>query len=326
MKLQVEIKSLRFPFSTTDVLTDVSLDLLSGDFVQICGASGAGKTTLCYSIVGLIPELFNAKIDRKVIYDSQPISEMTSIEKAATFGIITEDPIAMLSQITISVEEEISLGLFGLSLPIREIEERVNNALQTLKITHLRKHRPETLSGGQQVRLSLASIVAQQPKIYIVDDGLGHLDRSAMNDFFMFLKAESSVGKIVLFVSNDLTLAGKFANKVLYLEKGKIVFNKSISKTIQSKLVQRVVRQNSYYEFFMKFVDKLGKYRDVDITPMQISIKIPLQTFPIMIGTKGLNREMSKLISHGLFKPPMDFESLSKLMKQIFENDKAQKD
>lgn len=252
MTLQIRIERLRYLLAVRDSLRDILIELDGGDFVQVCGSSGSGKTTLCHAVTGIVPQFFAARLEGNILLSNERVNRMDSRERMRAFGLVTEDPLSMLSQVTTSVQDEIALRLYGLHIPFSEIQTRIDIALTMLGLTHIKMQSPETLSGGQQVRLALAAIAAIQPLVYVIDDGLGHLDREAMIDFFDLLARESREGKIVIFVSNDLLLGVRYANKVIVLDEGKMILRGTVRDAVVDPNVRKIVRENPFYECFRK--------------------------------------------------------------------------
>ena len=261
MKVNINIETVQFPFSQRPSLKNITLKILGGEIVQVCGLSGSGKTTLCYTIAGIIPDFINAIVNGKGEIDGRPVSEMPGKERTQAVAVVTEDPLSSITQVSSNVEEEISISLHGAGFRNEEIVQRAEQALERFGIFSLKKSTPSGLSGGQQVRLVLASVTALRPKIYIIDDGIGHLDNSATTEFFEYLELEAKSGAIVIYVSNKLVLGAKFAHRIIALSEGQLAFDGKPQGAATNDIVRLAADDNPYFEFYRKVAPVLKSYK-----------------------------------------------------------------
>ena len=113
------------------VLKNINLEISDGEFVLITGPTGAGKTTLCLSMAGLIPHHYNGYMKGNIYLFGKDTSQMQSHEIAKTVGIVFQDPESQF--LTMSVEDEIAFALENLALPREEIRERIYEAASLVK-------------------------------------------------------------------------------------------------------------------------------------------------------------------------------------------------
>ncbi len=202
-------------------LRGISLTIESGEFLAVMGPTGAGKTTLCLALNGLVPQstggLFRGDVwigDRNT--KAHPVAELST-----HVGIVFQEAESQL--FTMSVEDEIAFGLETLGLPADEIERRITWALETVGLTDLRWRSPAHLSGGQQQRLALAAVLAMQPAVLVLDEptaGLDPLGRRGVLDAVAGLRRR---GMTIIMATQDADATARLADRVLVLESGTVV-------------------------------------------------------------------------------------------------------
>jgi energy-coupling factor transport system ATP-binding protein len=143
---------------------------------------------------------------------------------AAMVGSVFSDPEAQLSQI--SVFDEIAFGCCNLEIPREEILKRVEEVMKSLHIGHMRNRSPFTLSGGEQQRVAIASALAMEPKILVLDEPTSNLDPVGTEDIFRTVAAlNREKGVTVLMVEHEIELLAKYANRIILMDKGSIRLN-----------------------------------------------------------------------------------------------------
>ncbi len=163
-----------YPNSQNLVLKDISLTIKKGEFLGIIGATGAGKTTLCLAMLGIVPQFYGGRFFGKIAIAgldtlNHPVSAI-----ARHVGIVFEDPEVQIT--ATSVENEIAFALENLSVPREEILRRIPIVLKSVRLEGFEKKNPQELSGGQKQRLAIASALALQPDLLILDEPTSQLD------------------------------------------------------------------------------------------------------------------------------------------------------
>jgi iron complex transport system ATP-binding protein len=201
------------------ILDDVSLEAGAGDFLAVIGPNGAGKSTLLSVLAGL------AKPDKgEVSLDGKNFSQIPRKALAARRAYLPQNP---LCEWPLSVERLVALGLipqlpaFG-GLPA-EFEPAIASALEACDLTARRDQPVTTLSGGEFSRAMLARALVGAPDILIVDEPVTGLDPRHALDCARRLKAYAESGKLVIAALHDLTLAARYAHRILALKDGKVV-------------------------------------------------------------------------------------------------------
>lgn len=223
MGLTLRDVSFSYLGSKEQALSGVTLDLQPGQFYGVVGATGAGKSTLCNVITGLVPHFLKGELDGDVRLDGKPTTELTMDELVTRVGYVFQNPFEQLSHVTYSVEDEVAFGLQNLGVPPDEIRVRVDDALRLLRIEPLRDRYPFHLSGGQLQRLAVASILAMSPSIVVLDEPTSQLDPQGTREVFDAVASIRSLGVTVVLVEHNVELLATHVDELIVLSGGRIV-------------------------------------------------------------------------------------------------------
>lgn len=227
----IEVQDVYFTYpSGVEALKGVSLTIQDGEFVAIMGENGAGKTTLVKHFNGLLKPTRG-----KVLVDGIETTKVSVATLARKVGFVFQNPDHQLFSET--VEEEIAFALknFGFSSDI--IEKRVTWALNLLGLAQYRKTSPFMLSGGERKRVALASVLAWDPKILILDEptiGQDYQQKEKLRQFILQMKAQK---KTVVIVTHDVEFVAECNPRVLLMRGGKIVADGEARKVLTSPAI-----------------------------------------------------------------------------------------
>ena len=219
----VEIRNLAKSYTrggqVVPVLSDITLDIHSGDFTALMGPSGSGKTTLLNLIAGI--DKPDSGILRVQGIDIAALGERELADwRAAHVGFIFQF-YNLIPVLTAFENVELPLILAGLSRAERR--ERAELTLSVVGLADRMKHYPNELSGGQQQRVAIARAVVADPTLIVADEPTGDLDRvSAADILAMMQRLNGELGKTIIMVTHDLT-AAKAAKTIVHLEKGELL-------------------------------------------------------------------------------------------------------
>ena len=193
------------------VLRDVRLEIKPGEIVGVSGPVGSGKTTLALACAGLLGHAVPARIEGKIHHASlaPPLA-----------GYVFDDPLAQLTGLGGTVEEEVAVGPENLAIPRETVRHRVDRALAAADATHLAHRPPDELSGGERQRVALACALALEAPLLVLDEPTAQLDPEATQRFGERLRILASTGTSVLLVSQDIELLMSLATRVLVLGDG----------------------------------------------------------------------------------------------------------
>jgi len=172
--LSVRDVSFTYREAAAPALRGVSFDLSPGELLVVMGASGAGKSSLCRCLNGLIPHFLRGAMTGEVVAVGRDTRHMRVADCARQVGLVFQDFEAQL--FSTNVELEVAFGAESLGLPRRQIAERVWKLLELVGLTHLAARRPASLSGGEKQRLAIAAALAADPPVLVLDEATSDLD------------------------------------------------------------------------------------------------------------------------------------------------------
>ncbi|TVR70830.1 MAG: ATP-binding cassette domain-containing protein [Sphaerobacteraceae bacterium] len=178
--LSIQNLSFQHHAASHPALRNISMTVEPGMFVGVVGPSGSGKSTLLRALNGLVPHFHGGKLGGSVSVDGQDTRRVDTAELSQIVGFVSQEPEAQT--VFDTVVDEIAFGPENLGLSQREIEQRVTNALRTLKIVHLGKRDISTLSGGERQRVVIAATLAMGSRLLVLDEPLSQLDPWAARD------------------------------------------------------------------------------------------------------------------------------------------------
>jgi len=194
-------------------LDGVSFTITHGEAVGIVGGNGAGKSTLLLHLVGI---LFPGEGQVKV--GDLPVTKKTLPLVRQRVGLVFQDPDDQLFMT--SVYEDVAFGPRNYKLPEDEVERRVNKALDTVGISHLKDRPPYKLSGGEKRAAAIAAVLAMEPDILVMDEPTAALDPRARRRLINLLR-DFTHTKIV--TSHDLELVCDLCQRTIVLKEGKVI-------------------------------------------------------------------------------------------------------
>lgn len=182
MSVVLEAQDISFIYPQNNRgLASTSLALAENEGIFISGNSGSGKSTFTRCLSGLIPHLYRGEFSGKVLIKGNSTLDLPMWELADRVGLVFQNPAHQMLAPT--VEAEILFGLENLGISRAEMKRRLEEIFNFFKLEPFRNRSPHTLSGGEQQKLALASILARQPEIFIFDEPLSMLDTTSALEF-----------------------------------------------------------------------------------------------------------------------------------------------
>lgn len=221
----VEMENLSFTFAGAgrSALNRINLKVYPGELLAILGASGSGKSSLCYVITGFIPHFFRGRMEGRVLLGGLDTREYPLGYLVTKAGLVFQNPVHQISGAKPTVYEEVAFGPENLGLASEEIRERVEWALEVLRIGDLKDRSPYALSAGQQQRVAIASVLAMNPQVLVMDTATAYLDPGGVRDIFAIARSLAERGMAVVMAEHHLELVAEFADRAVVLSDGVVV-------------------------------------------------------------------------------------------------------
>ena len=228
-----EIRNLTFSYAAAKgrhSLEDVSLSIEQGEFLVLCGASGSGKSTLLRQLKAVLTP--SGKRSGEVLFHGVPLSQVPDRDQAAKIGFVMQNPDDQI--VTDKVWHELAFGLESLGCDQKTMRARVAEMACYFGIQDWFHRDVATLSGGQKQLLNLASIMAMQPEVLILDEPTSQLDPIAASDFLNTVrKINTELGTTVLITEHRLEDIFPYADRAVVMDDGRILADDTPSRVGQ---------------------------------------------------------------------------------------------
>jgi lipopolysaccharide export system ATP-binding protein len=230
---QLSAQSLRKRYKSRTVVSDVSLEVSSGEVVGLLGPNGAGKTTCFYMIVGLVPA------DAGAIHLDQHDLTHLPIHRRARMGIsYLPQENSVFRRLTVEENVQAILELQGLQAG--EIEERLGQLLKDLNISHLRKHAAISLSGGERRRLEIARALGTKPAFILLDEPFAGVDPIAVLDIQRIIRFLKERGIGVLITDHNVRETLGICDRAYIINEGAVLASGHPEEIVYNDSVRRV--------------------------------------------------------------------------------------
>lgn len=215
--------SYQYPLEEKETIHNLSFDFKKGHVYGLIGANESGKTTICNIIRGFIPELYKGKLTGEIMIKGRPINDYNIGELATIIGYSFQNPFTQLSGVKETVYEEIAYGMENIGVPRNEMITKVNELVDMFQLNDLIDKNPYQLSGGQKQRVAIASIIALDPEVIILDEPTSQLDPKSSEDIFEILQLLKSQDKTVILVEHKVDLLAEYCDEILLMNQGQLV-------------------------------------------------------------------------------------------------------
>lgn len=225
----LEIKNLTFSHDgVKNTLDDVSFYLNKGEILAVLGNNGAGKSTLCRSITGILKPKSGS-----IFLNNECIDSWSIKKKGSAIGYVMQNPNQMISQHMI--KDEIALGLKCRNFDKKYIDEKVEEVLKICGLYPYRNWPVQALSYGQKKRVTIASILAINPDVIILDEPTAGQDYKHYTEFMEFIKELSNKGISIIMVTHDMQLTLEYCDRAVVLSGGKKIADDKPSNILTNK-------------------------------------------------------------------------------------------
>ncbi|MBB6300170.1 putrescine transport system ATP-binding protein [Rhizobium leucaenae] len=213
-KPYISFKNVTKKFGDFTAVDNLSLDIYNREFFALLGASGCGKSTLLRMLAG-----FEQPTTGEIVLDGQNLAGTPPYRRPVNMMF---QSYALFPHMT--VEKNIAFGLRQDGMPKAEIAERVTQMLKLVKLEQFAKRKPNQLSGGQRQRVALARSLAKRPKVLLLDEPLGALDKKLREETqFELMDLQQSLGLTFVVVTHDQEEAMTMADRIAVMSHGRVV-------------------------------------------------------------------------------------------------------
>jgi energy-coupling factor transporter ATP-binding protein EcfA2 len=325
--LVIEDLSFRYRDRQAPAIRNISFSANPGEILLIAGASGCGKTTLIRSINGLIPRSYKGEVTGRILLHGQDPANWPLSKISQTVGTVLQDPERQI--LGSKVLHEVAFGLENLGLPRNEIYQRVDAALEFLKIPNLRLRETFSLSGGEKQKLALAGVLAMRPSILLLDEPLASLDPASASETLDMVRQLADEGMTVLMIEHRVEDVLRIhPERVMFMDDGEIKYlgsleglgaavdyrqvklqapiimqlAKSDPAPVEIKILPGITNSRSEPETIVKFEDVAFGYNEREVLH-GINLDIKRGDVIAVLGPNGAGKTTFVKHAIGLLKP-----------------------
>ena len=265
---KIENVNYKYPLEDKQALKNINIEIKKGEFWAVIGKNGSGKTTFCNMLRRFVPDFYKGELTGKIMLEDKELKDYSQKELVQKIGFVFQNPFTQISGIKDTVFEEIAYGLENLFLKKEEIIFKVEKILKMLEIEKLRDRNPYDLSGGQKQRVALASIIAMDPDILVIDEPTSQLDPKGTEDIFKIINLMANEGKTIILVEHKLELIAEYAQNILVLDEGEIILSGKAEEVLNNKILLEKEIGMTQYSMLAYELEKARKveFEEIPIT------------------------------------------------------------
>ena len=270
--LKLENVNYKYPLEEKNTLQNINIEIKKGEFWAVIGKNGSGKTTLCNILRRFVPDFYKGELTGKITLEGKELKDYSQKEIVQKIGFVFQNPFTQISGVKNTVFEEIAYGLENLGIERETIISEVEKILKLLEIEKLRDKNPYNLSGGQKQRVALASIIAMNPDILVIDEPTSQLDPKGTEDIFKIINLMANEGKTIILVEHKLELIAEYAENILVLDEGEVILSGKAKEVLNNKILLEKEIGMTQYSMLAYELEKSGKVEleEIPITKEKI--------------------------------------------------------
>lgn len=242
----LEFRDVFFKYDNTEdyILKNINFKINSGKWLTILGNNGSGKTTLLKLIYGQLRQNSGS-----IYFNDKEVSDDNFSDIINNLAVVFQNPDSQFVGNT--VEEDIAFGLENRNIPQDEMEEIITEMLTIVDMSDLRKKEPKDLSGGQKQRVAIASALALNPKLLILDEATSMLDPKARKVLLDYIKKVQLEKKFTVISITHNVEELKYSDNIILLDKGEIIVND------ESSNIYNLTELLAQYNIEIPFLERL---------------------------------------------------------------------
>ena len=225
----LHLKSLCFPAAKEPVLKDIHFAVEKGEFVAVAGKPASGKSIFLHTLTGAAMKFHGGVLDGTVSHCGREQKDIPLPQICQYIGFMSQEPQNQI--VSVTVEEEVAFGIANMGLSPKEISRRVRETLAYVGLDGMEKRQTTALSGGQAQRLVLASVLAMDAPILILDQPAAELDLAGKEELYHHIRRlNREKGVTVIMVMDSGMSIPRYADRIIIMDQGTIVKNSPASQ------------------------------------------------------------------------------------------------
>lgn len=243
MENVVQLENFYYAYKKSEVvLQDINLNIKKGSFTVIAGPSGAGKTTLCKAMTGIVPYYLGGRYYGSIKVLGEDTAQKKVSDIAMRVGFIMEDYESQL--VSLTAEEEIAFGLLNHGFDPKEVKARTKKALEEVGLPGRETYQLDELSGGQRQRLLLATILAVHPEIIVLDEPVSAMDPDgAISLYKLIYDIHRTYGTTIVVVEHRIDYLLPYITDIVALKEGELIVADSFPVAARKMYEDQELRQ-----------------------------------------------------------------------------------
>lgn len=293
------VRNLTYPYDgEKNALEDVSFDVKRGEFVSVLGKNGSGKSTITKLVMGVIePD------QGSMILNGQDLNELTIFERSQKVGVVMQNPNHMISHHMIF--DEVAFGLRNRGVEEKQVEAKVLEVLELCGLSKYRHWPIEALSYGQKKRVTIASILALEPELLILDEPTAGQDYRNYTSMLSFIeKLNRELGITVMIISHDMHLVLEYTTRSIVIADSKLIADAPMTEVFSNPalLDQANLTTTSLYELATELGikntnDFMQHFIDVEKARRERENKADLQTSEAQDSQNNDAKNIKKVVA-----------------------------
>ncbi|EJP6471957.1 ABC transporter ATP-binding protein [Clostridium botulinum] len=301
----LEIKNLSLSFQNNyKVFQNINIKVKRNKVTLLTGKSGCGKSSLLMCITGVIPDIIEGNISGEIIYKGENIENKGVKTVSGEIVYMFQDPDSQLC--TFTVEDEIAFGLENIKVDPSHMDNIIDEVLDRIGIKHLKKRQLNQLSGGEKQKVALASILALDPEVILMDEPTANLDPKSTIEIINLIKdLRDNFGKTILIVEHKIDEFSEIIDDVIWFEKdqAKNIDKESFIQSYKSEsTLPTVNKKQSNKEKVLEAKEIYFAYnKDINVLK-NVSFSLYKGEIAAIIGPNGAGKSTLSKILMGLLK------------------------
>ena len=261
--------SYRYPLEERQVIRNVSFEIEKGQVWGLIGANESGKTSICNIIRGFIPELYRGDLEGEVLVKGKKVEDYEDGALASIVGYSFQNPFTQISGVKETVYEELAYGMENIGIQREEMIKKVEELTAMFHLESLVDKNPFELSGGQKQRVALASMLALNPEIVILDEPTSQLDPQSTEEVFEVIRLLKEQGKTIILVEHKMDLVAEYCDHILLMQEGQIAMEGTTEEVLRNPEVLKYGGQLP--QVVLYFLERAGKTGESGSCPLTVA-------------------------------------------------------